>query len=267
MGPQGPIGPAAPPPPPPPPPPTNDDRRAAVLIAVDAAKGLITIGVAFFAALGAFALNYRSNHTIFLTAWPILLMAVSAVVTVISMVVGLAAIGRAYKRGQRPPDPSGEPSWSTKPISGLLGWQSVLGLLALALFAGSIVMWEQQPAPADSRLDRAEASLSALSGRLDQQERTLATAITDIANLPQARLTDPISQGVRDQAKLIDAQNQLVTNQNQLIKNLSEQVKSLTDVIKNQQTTQRTRPTPTVGGNAPPPSRSNQPRNATGKRQ
>jgi hypothetical protein len=263
VGPQGPIGPAAPLPPPPP---TNEDQRAAVLIAVDAAKSLITIGVAFFAALGAFALNYRSNHTVFLTAWPILLMTVSAVVTVISMIVGLAAIGKAYQRGQRPPNPGGEPSWSTKPISGLLGWQSNLGLLALALFAGSIVMWEQRPAPADSRLDRTEASLSALSGRLDQQEKTLATAVTDIANMPQARLTDPISQGIRDQTKLIDTQNQLVTNQNQLIKNLSDQVKALADLIKNQQTTQRTGPTST-GGNAPLPAASNQPRNATGKHQ
>ena len=71
------------------------------MIAVDAAKSLITIGVALFLQLlGAFALNYRSNHTVFLTAWPILLMTASAVVTVISMMVGLAAIGRAYRRGQ-----------------------------------------------------------------------------------------------------------------------------------------------------------------------
>ena len=38
---------------------TKEDARAAVLMAVDASKSLITIGVAFFAALGAFALNYR----------------------------------------------------------------------------------------------------------------------------------------------------------------------------------------------------------------
>jgi hypothetical protein len=55
----------------------EDSQKASVLIAVDASKSLMNIGVAFFAALGAFALNYRSTHG-FSFSFPIICLGLSA---------------------------------------------------------------------------------------------------------------------------------------------------------------------------------------------
>ena len=82
---------------------TPEDARAAATIAVDAAKNLINIGVAFFAALGAFALTYRSTHATFSFSVPIVLLALSALATIASMIAGFAAIRLRIPETNAPP--------------------------------------------------------------------------------------------------------------------------------------------------------------------
>jgi hypothetical protein len=119
---------------------TPEDRRAAVTMAVDASKSLMNIGVVFFGAVGAFILSYSSTHTWRPNLWPVILLCLAGLASVLSMWAGFIAIGIGYQRGQRPADPAGAP-WSTKPLSPYLRNQSILGLLALALFASGVVLW------------------------------------------------------------------------------------------------------------------------------
>lgn len=160
------------------------DRRAAVLIAVDASKALTTIGVAFFAALGAFALNYRSTHIAAITLMPVSLFVASALFTLGSMWIGFIAIGKAYKRGQRPPDAEG-PSWSTLPLSNLLGAQSITGLIALLFFGAAVFLWSPGPATdtTSTQLKNVISLLDDLSKKIERQSSDMGKVNADIASI------------------------------------------------------------------------------------
>jgi hypothetical protein len=154
------------------------DARAAATMAVDAAKSLITIGIAFFAALGAFALNYRSTHANLTISHSVLLLALAAFLTVASMWSGFIAIGTAYKRGQRPADTQGPP-WSTRPLSGFLGAQSLLGLLALLCFGGAVLSWDAG----------SSGDLDDVKKRIDQQADEIARLDQRVVGMAQATAT------------------------------------------------------------------------------
>jgi len=144
-------------------------------MAVDASKSLISIGIAFFAALGAFMLTYRSTHGSIAYSSSIVLLAVSAVLTIASMWCGFAAIGRAYRRGQRPADAAGLP-WATRAISHLLGLQSLMGLGALFAFACAVWFWDAgSNSAADAQIRTLHARIDVLNARLDQQAGNIAT--------------------------------------------------------------------------------------------
>jgi hypothetical protein len=147
-----------------------EDARQAALMAVDASKTLISIGVAFFAALGAFGLTYRSTHeAIAFFSNSIILLAFSALLTIASMWSGFMAIGRAYRRGQRPGDAAGPP-WATRAISSRLGFQSLTGLGALLLFALAVILWDAGSSnSADTQIRALQARIDTLNTRLDQQ--------------------------------------------------------------------------------------------------
>ena len=153
---------------------TPEDTRAAATIAVDAAKNLINIGVAFFAALGAFALTYRSTHATLSFSVPVVLLALSALATIASMIAGFAAIRLGY-RG-RPTDADGPP-WTTRPLSTLFRAQPILGLGALVLFAIAVLFWDAGPiTTADTGIAHLQSRIDALQVRLDQQAADFAKA-------------------------------------------------------------------------------------------
>lgn len=122
-----------------------EDLRAAVVMAIDAAKTLTTIGIAFFVALGGFAVQYVSNHNSVISWWS-LLITVSAVLTVISIINGFRATGVAFKNAQGISN-AGTPAqmWSTEPLKGYLDRQSWIGLLALICFGISLFFWSTPP--------------------------------------------------------------------------------------------------------------------------
>lgn len=164
----------------------KEDARAAVLIALDASKSLITIAIAFFAALGAFVLNYRaSNQASF--SWPMALLGLSAVMTIASMIAGFNAVGKAYKRAQKGPDAEGL-QWATRPLAPSLGAQSLLGLAALVCFGLAVVFWEARPSTAlEAQVTRLQQTLDDLVRRVDRQageltliQQNAATATGDL---------------------------------------------------------------------------------------
>jgi outer membrane murein-binding lipoprotein Lpp len=162
-----------------------EDARAATSVAVDAAKSLINIGVASFAALGAFALTYRSTHTTFTLSISVVLLAISALVTIAGMIAGFAAIGLAHRRDHRPADADGPP-WATRPLSPLFRVQSLLGLGALVLFAIAVFFWDAgSSTPGDTRIDQLQSRVDALQARLDQQAGDLAKARQAASATPQ----------------------------------------------------------------------------------
>jgi Putative peptidoglycan binding domain len=154
-----------------------DDARVAVLIAVDAAKSLIGVGAAFFVALAAFILLFRSSITSGLTE-TFLLLVVSTVLTILSIATGLLAIGIACRRGQRPADRKGAP-WSTRPFGWLLGVQSLTGVGALALFGLAICVWDGSSSSSNamtSQLEALQNRIESVNSRVDQQAATLVQA-------------------------------------------------------------------------------------------
>ena len=155
---------------------TPEDAPTAAPIAVDAAKSLINIGVVFFAALGAFALTYRSTHGTFSFSISIVLLAVSALVTIASMIAGFAAIGLAHRRNQRPADAEGPPS-AARPLLIFFRAQALMGLGALVLFAAAVLFWDAgSSTTADAAVDHLQSRIDALQARLDQQAGDLARA-------------------------------------------------------------------------------------------
>jgi hypothetical protein len=117
----------------------SDDHRVAVQIAVDAAKSLIAIGIAFFAAIGALLVQYTSSHAFSIWGAEIP-MALAAILAVASMVGGFKAIGTAYNNAMKITQPL-SPAWNTKPLESPLAFQSIAGLVALVSFAWGVIVW------------------------------------------------------------------------------------------------------------------------------
>jgi hypothetical protein len=161
---------------------SKEDSRAAVLIALDASKSLITIAVAFFAALGAFALNHRSNNQGPIS-WSLVLLGASAILTVTSMFAGFKALGKACKRAQKPPDAEG-PQWATEPLGWWLGTQSFLGLAALGCFGSAMFLWEPQAnKPPDPQIARLQQSVDGLTQQATELAQLGQNAITPTGDL------------------------------------------------------------------------------------
>jgi len=155
---------------------TPEDAPTAAPIAVDAAKSLINIGVVFFAALGAFALTYRSTHSTFSFSISIVLLSLSALVTIAGMIAGFATIGLAHRRNQRPADAEGPPS-AARPLLIFFRAQALMGLGALVLFAAAVLFWDAgSSTTADAAVDHLQSRIDALQARLDQQAGDLARA-------------------------------------------------------------------------------------------
>jgi Putative peptidoglycan binding domain len=184
---------------------TPDDARTAATIAVDAAKSLINIGVVFFAALGAFALTYRSIQGTFSFSIPIVLLSVSALVTIASMITGFAAIGLAYRRDQRPADADGPPP-ATRPLLTFFRAQALLGLGALVLFAVAVLFWDAgSSATADTTIDHLQSRIDALQVRLDQQAGDLAKASQAAAGQAASAMPQPNIVGLTQVPAKLDA--------------------------------------------------------------
>ena len=119
-----------------------EDLRAAVTMAVDAAKTLVAIAIAFFVAVGGFMVQYAATHDSIWSA-TLWLLAAAALAGVVSMIAGFFAIGTAFKNAQAipPASPTTTPMWSTAPMKRSLNFQSYAGLAGLALFAFALVFW------------------------------------------------------------------------------------------------------------------------------
>ena len=182
-----------------------ENARAAVTIAVGAAKNLINIGVAFFAALGAFALTYRSTHAAFSLSIPVVLLLLSALATIASMIVGFAAIGLAYRRDQRPADAEGPPP-APRPLFRFFRVQSFMGLGALVLFAIAVLFWDPgSSTTADVTVDHLQSRIDALQARLDQQAVELARASQAAAGQAASALPQPNIVGLTQVPAKLDA--------------------------------------------------------------
>jgi hypothetical protein len=111
-----------------------EDRRQAAIIAVDASKTFVHIGVAVVAVIGAF-LQYG-----FTRGWnweSLATLGLAALATLVSMSFGMRVISRAYKRGDGREAVNEEP-WSTLALKQHLGRQAIFGLAALGLFVAAI---------------------------------------------------------------------------------------------------------------------------------
>jgi hypothetical protein len=122
-----------------------EDLRAAVTMAVDAAKTLTTISIAFFVALGGFMVQYANTHDSIRSASFVFLV-LAAVFAVASMISGFYATGAAFKNAQGlPPATATTEMWSTVPLKMPLTIQSWAGLAGLILFAASLLFWSVPP--------------------------------------------------------------------------------------------------------------------------
>ncbi len=181
---------------------TPDDTRAATTIAADAAKNLINIGVAFFAALGAFALAYRSTHAAFFFSVPVVLLSLSALVTIASMIAGVTAIGL---RGQRLTDANDHPS-AARRMSAFFRAQSLLALGALVLFAIAVFFWDAgSSTTADTRIDQLQSRIDALQVRLDQQAANFSKASQPPPNQAVSAMPQPNFSGLTQVPSKLDS--------------------------------------------------------------
>ena len=116
-----------------------EDFREATKMAVDSSKVLFQIAIAVFVFLGGFV-QYALNAGQPLISWPVGLLIGAGISTFLSMCVGFFAMGKTFKRAEGRIET--DKPWSTEPIAGLLMWQSLLGVLALSLFASATVFWQ-----------------------------------------------------------------------------------------------------------------------------
>jgi hypothetical protein len=122
-----------------------EDLRAAVTMAVDAAKALVAIGIAFFVAIGGFLVQYLMTHDS-LHSRTLYCLAAAAALSLVSMIAGFVAIGRAFKNAQGiPPANAQSPTWSTTPLKGPLNTQSYAGVAAIVLFGIGLYFWAATP--------------------------------------------------------------------------------------------------------------------------
>lgn len=117
-----------------------EDYRQAATMAVDASKSLLQIAIAVFIAMGGF-MQFGVKSGLDWDSLPIILFAIAAGFSFLSMCAGFIAIGRAFKRGEGREDKDAPNPWSTEKLKSLLGSQSLLGVGALIAFAAAIVFW------------------------------------------------------------------------------------------------------------------------------
>ena len=164
----------------------EDYQRSVVLIAAHASKSLMTIGIAFVAALGVFVLSYRSRHDTIDHSTSVILLAIAAALTIISVISGFMAIGRAYKDGQRSADGDGR-SWAIKPLRWRLNAQSLFGLAALGCFIVAVVSWNIGASTGliEAPLVRMQRTIDGLTIRADQQADALRKVTQDVPGIVQ----------------------------------------------------------------------------------
>jgi hypothetical protein len=122
-----------------------EDLRAAVSMAVDAAKTLVTIAIAFFVAIGGFIVQYVGTHDSIWSA-TLWLLVLAALAGIASMIAGFFAIGQAFKNAQGISLATAtRPMWSTEPMKGYLDFQSFAGLAGLVLFGFAVLFWSSPP--------------------------------------------------------------------------------------------------------------------------
>jgi hypothetical protein len=116
-----------------------DDKKEAAKIAVDAAKQLVTIAIAVLAAVAALVQAAHNNGVPWLSA-PMICFALTALAALISMISGLVAISRTYKRADGRRDAQGVP-WSTADTATPLNIQSSLGVASFVLVLAGVIFW------------------------------------------------------------------------------------------------------------------------------
>jgi hypothetical protein len=117
-----------------------EDFRLAATMAVDGAKILLSVAIAVFVAIGGF-IQYGITHGLQWRSPPIIILGIAELFAFLSMLFGLNAIGRAFKRGEGRVA-KGETAWSTEWLRPLLQWQSYMGLATLITFAAAMVVWK-----------------------------------------------------------------------------------------------------------------------------
>jgi hypothetical protein len=106
---------------------TPEDYRNATLLAVEASKNLMQIGVAVLAVIAAFhqfGVQQKWENLSLYALW------LAAALTVFSLIAGMIVVSRAYKRGEGIEEPD-QTAWTVQPLRTPLGFQSTLGLFAL----------------------------------------------------------------------------------------------------------------------------------------
>jgi hypothetical protein len=129
-----------------------EDARQAVLIAVEAAKQLMAVGVVVLvgiATLAQFALDKGGSSR---TGW---LLGAAALFTLVSLVEGMRVIARAY-RGAAGLVEDQAARWDVGRLRGPLRWQAWFGLAALVIATAVLATWRTGAAEGSPDLVLAE---------------------------------------------------------------------------------------------------------------
>lgn len=124
-----------------------EDARQAVLLAVDAAKQLMAVGVVVLVGIGTLA-QFALDKGIGGRPVTAGLLTAAVLLVVVALVLGMTVVARAY-RGGAGLIRDGRGTWDVGRLRGLLGWQARLGLLALLILGGAIATWRVAPAAPD----------------------------------------------------------------------------------------------------------------------
>jgi hypothetical protein len=128
-------------------PPCREDARQAVLIAVDAAKQLMAVGVVVLVGIGTLA-QFALDKGIGGRPVTAALLVTAVLLVVVALILGMAVVARAY-RGGAGLIQDGRGAWDVGRLRFLLGWQARLGLLALLVLGTAIATWRVAPAASD----------------------------------------------------------------------------------------------------------------------
>jgi hypothetical protein len=118
-----------------------------VLIAVDAAKQLMAVGVVVLVGIGTLA-QFALDKGIGGRPVTAALLVTAVLLVVVALILGMAVVARAY-RGGAGLIQDGRGAWDVGRLRFLLGWQARLGLLALLVLGTAIATWRVAPAASD----------------------------------------------------------------------------------------------------------------------
>lgn len=125
-------------------PPCAEDARQAVLLAVDAAKQLMAVGVVALVGIGTLA-QFALDKGIGGRPVTAGLLVAAVLLVVVALILGMTVVARAYRGGAGLiQDHKG--AWDVGRLRGLLGWQARIGLIALLILGGAIATWRIGPA-------------------------------------------------------------------------------------------------------------------------